>query len=250
LNISVIILALNEAAEIKGAIEGLTGAGGAGRARVEVIVADGGSVDDTTEAALSMGATVVESPPGRGLQMDRASSVATGDVLLFLHADTRLPPGWYLEDAGVVGGAFNLAIDSPKRWFRMVEWVVRVRSRWFGLMYGDQAIFARRKVFFKLGGYKGLPLMEDVDLIRRLKRQGKVVCIDKGVIASVRDLIRRLKRQGKIVCIDKGVIATVRRWAGRCPFQVGFKNWLFLALYFTGVSPRRLYSWYYGRTVN
>jgi rSAM/selenodomain-associated transferase 2 len=232
LNISVIILALNEAAEIKGAIEGLTGAGGAGRARVEVIVADGGSVDDTIEAALSMGATVVESPPGRGLQMDRASSVATGDVLLFLHADTRLPPGWYesvsrcLEDAGVVGGAFNLAIDSPKRWFRMVEWVVRVRSRWFGLMYGDQAIFARRKVFFKLGGYKGLPLMEDVDLIRRLKRQGKIVCIDKGVIASV------------------------RRWAGRGPFQVGFKNWLFLALYFTGVSPWRLYSWYYGRTVN
>lgn len=234
MKISVIIPALNEAAEIGGAIGGAieSAAGEGGGETVEVIVSDGGSNDGTLEAAKGMGARVVEGPPGRGLQMDRASRVASGEVLLFLHADTRLPRGWHeavrgcLEDKNVVGGAFTLAIDSPKKWFRMVEWVVRARTNLFGLMYGDQAIFARREVYEKLGGYRGLPLMEDVDFIRRLAGEGNVVCLGQHVVASV------------------------RRWAERGALSAGVKNWFFLALYFTGVSPKRLYKWYYGKDVS
>jgi hypothetical protein len=103
----------------------------------------------------------------------------------------------------------------------MVESVVRLRSRWFGLIYGDQAIFVRREVFKKAGGFKGLPLMEDVDFIRRLIKKGRVVCLDQGVVTSV------------------------RRWAERGAFKNGLKNWFFLALYYAGVSPARLYGWYY-----
>jgi GT2 family glycosyltransferase len=106
----------------------------------------------------------------------------------------------------------------------MVEWVVRLRSKWLGLIFGDQGIFARREAFKKVGGFKGLPLMEDVDFIRRLKSEGKVVCLDEGVVVSA------------------------RRWEEAGAFWNGLKNWLVVLFYFLGVSPARLYNWYYQRS--
>lgn len=167
--------------------------------------------------------------------MDAAAAGAeAGEVLLFLHADTVLPCDWLgavesaLEDPDIVGGAFTLAIDSVSsrsgsRFLRFVEYTVGLRSRLFGVMYGDQAIFVRREVFEKVGGYRGLPLMEDVDLMRRLRREGGVVCLKERVLTSA------------------------RRWRVGGGVVNSAKNWLFLALYFAGVSPDRLYRFYYGR---
>lgn len=195
---------------------------------VEVIVADGGSADNTREAARKLGASVVLTPAGRGLQMDAAALRATGDALLFLHADTRLPPGWLdsitdaLKDTSVVGGGFGLSIDSKEMRFRLLEAAVNLRSRLFKLVYGDQAIFARKEAFLKAGGFNKLPLMEDVYCVKRLRKAGRFVLL-KG----------RVKTSG-------------RRWSGRGILRNALKNWLFLMLYNIGVAPERLYGWYYG----
>ena len=234
MKISVIIPALNEEAGIGGAIKSaLSGVGSADAPDVEIIVADGGSTDNTVEEARRLGAKVVKSAPGRGLQMDRAASSATGDVLLFLHSDTRLPEGWYEAVTGclsdkaggdrVVAGAFTLKIDSNSGWLRFVEYMVGLRARLLEIVYGDQAIFVRRVAFDKVGGFLGLPLMEDVDLVRRLKGEGRIICLKERVLTSA----RRWHLGGRVV--------------------TSAKNWLFLALYFAGVSPQTLYRFYYGR---
>jgi rSAM/selenodomain-associated transferase 2 len=220
--VSVIIPALNEAKGIGGAVASAAGA-------AEVIVADGGSSDGTVEAALGSGARVVRSAPGRGLQMDEASRAASGDVLLFLHADTRLPPLWRgavadaLDDRGVAGGAFSLSFDSDAGWFRLLERAVALRCRALGLVYGDQAIFARKEAFSTAGGFRGLPLMEDVDCVRRLKRLGRVVVLRDKVTTSSRRWM------------EGGLVANT------------LKNLVLLSLYFLGLSPERLYAIYYGR---
>lgn len=218
---SVIIPALDEAQFVGRAIAS------AGVGVADVLVADGGSTDGTPAAAVRLGAGVIDVPRGRGGQMDGAASVATGDVFVFLHADTTLPPLWHeaveaaLEDAGVVGGAFSLRIDGRGFFYRLVERSIALRSRAFGLIYGDQAIFVRREAFFKAGGFRKLPLMEDVDCVRRLKKAGKVVVLDKSVTTSA----RRWEEKGLL-------INTVR-------------NWFFLALYFMGISPEALCKRYY-----
>jgi rSAM/selenodomain-associated transferase 2 len=159
--------------------------------------------------------------------MDRGAREAKGDVLLFLHADTKLPEDWKNQVAGVlkgdevIGGGFRLKIDSKKFYFRFIEAMANMRSRYLGLIYGDQAIFARRDAFFAVGGFMGLPLMEDVDLIKRLKNKGKVVLLDAKVSTSLRHWEK------------KGILMTTLR------------NWIFLGFYYLGVSPERLYKWYY-----
>ncbi len=221
MKLSVIIPALNEASNIASAIENVVG-------RAEVIVADGGSIDGTPGAARALGARVVETPPGRGLQMDAGARAATGDVLVFLHADTVLPAGWNkaIEEAlsrdGVAAGAFRLRIGSPGAWFRLIELAAALRARLFGLVYGDQAMFVRRDVFLRAGGFNKLPLMEDVDCVKRLRRFGSVVLLKEAVVTSP------------------------RRWARKGALVASLKNSALLALYFMGVSPERLYGWYYG----
>jgi len=219
MKVSVIIPTLNEGGYLKDTLRGLIG--------VEVIVVDGGSRDNTLEQARSYTDKVYITDASRGGQMDLGVRESSGDVLLFLHADTRLPEGWsgrieaLLKDGDVVGGAFCLGIDSPRRSLQFIAWIANLRAKFLGLIYGDQAIFVRRDVFFKVGGFNGLPIMEDVDLVRRLRRIGKVVLVDSKVFTSP------------------------RRWDRKGAILNTLKNWWFLILYYLGVSPWRLYRWYY-----
>lgn len=218
--ISVIIPTLNEESALEHTLKSI----GQG---VEIIVADAGSSDSTIKVANRFTDKIIISEKGRGAQMDRGAREATGDIFLFLHADTRLPDDWKekvaeaLKDAKVVGGGFRLKIDSKGFFFRIIEAMVNLRSRYLGLVYGDQAIFAKKDAFLAVSGFKGLPLMEDVDLTGRLKKQGKGVLLDTEVITSPRQWER------------KGVLRTTLR------------NWMFLSLYYLGVSPERLYKKYY-----
>lgn len=218
MKVSVIIPALNEAENLRDALSSV------GPSH-EVIVADGSSDDSTCSVAESLGATVVTGPAGRGRQMDAGALASTGEVLLFLHADTSLPAGW-MEDVtkavsdGYIAGAFSLSIGSEGLWLRAVERAANLRSR-IGLIYGDQAIFVKRESFFKAGGFNKLPLMEDVDCVKRLRKLGKVVVLEKRVTTSA------------------------RRWARGGHLRNTLKNWFTLMLYFCGVGPGRLYSMYY-----
>ena len=222
MKISVIIPVLNEAGLVKDAVEAIS-------PEIEVIVVDGQSSDATLEEARSTRAGVFSSPPGRGTQMDLGAGEATGECLLFLHADTRLPSGFaasiknLLTDDRVVGGAFTLSIDAPGLGYRIIEWGALLRSKRLGLIYGDQAIFTRADCFRKTGGFRGLPLMEDVDLARRLRRAGRVAVLGDRVVTSP------------------------RRWRVGGLVSTTLKNWSLISLYFAGLSPERLYHLYYGK---
>ncbi|MBI2828763.1 MAG: TIGR04283 family arsenosugar biosynthesis glycosyltransferase [Acidobacteria bacterium] len=171
----------------------------------------------------------VTAPRGRGGQMDAGAAVAHGRWLLFLHADSRLPADWLdvVIEAdrrpGIVGGAFRFALDSRDWRARVIELGVRVRVAVFRLPYGDQALFARRSAFNIVGGFRGLPLMEDVDLVRRLKRYGRLHFDRAAVTTSA----RRWERDG---------------WVRR-----SFGNLLLIAKYLAGVNPALLARRYHGR---
>jgi rSAM/selenodomain-associated transferase 2 len=212
--ISVVIPALNEADSIRAAIESI--ADGAG----EVIVADGGSSDGTAAAAASAGARVISARRGRAAQMEAGARAATGDWLVFLHADTRLDPGWdealLALDRRFVGGAFRFSLDSPRARYRLVEAAVRLRCALFGLPYGDQALFVRRDAFASCGGFSDVPILEDVDLVRRLRRCGALAF--PGVRA----------------------VTSARRWEERGFLRTTLLNWLVVALGSAGFPRARL----------
>lgn len=196
---------------------------------VEVIVASTGDPRDRRDAAILAvrhpRVRWVTAPRGRGTQMNAGARHATGDWLVFLHADTRLPDGWLAEivqadRAGAVGGWFAFALDSDRRVARHLEAAVRWRVRLFALPYGDQALFVRRDVFARMGGYRPWPLMEDVELVGRLRRQGAVHRAHRAAITSA----RRWEQDG---------------WIARSA-----RNVLLLALYALGVPPATLARWY------
>jgi len=222
--ISVIIPALNEEAYLRPCIEALR----QDDASCEIIVADGGSTDRTIEIAENLqGVTVQRTPRGRGLQMNAGASSAAGDTLLFLHADTILQQGWRqavektLQNNTVAGGAFTFAIDSPLKKYRSVEKWVKLRCFLFNLPYGDQGIFVRTAVFKKVKGYKNIPLMEDVDLIGRLKKQGRITVLDTSAFTSE------------------------RRWLNKGLLYTAALNQLIMLLYRLGMSPQKLAKIYY-----
>jgi rSAM/selenodomain-associated transferase 2 len=189
---------------------------------------DGGSTDATAAAVGRFPRVrMLASPHGRARQMNAGARAARGDVLLFLHADTLLPDGALaavdaaVGDPGVVAGRFDVRFDSPRPVFRMIAWFMNQRSRWSGISTGDQAIFVRREVFEGLGGYPDMPLMEDVELCRRLKRRGRLAALRLRVTTSA----RKWEREGAVRTI-------LLMWALRL-------------LYMVGVPPARLHRWYY-----
>lgn len=193
----------------------------------EFLVVDGAPEADTLAALNAADAIPVRSPRGRGVQMNAGAARASGEVLLFLHADTQLPRNAFfaisdaMADARIAGGAFDLAIDSPRPIFRVMERTASRRSRLTRIPYGDQAIFLRRPVFAALGGYREIPLMEDVDLMVRLRRAGQRIHI---LPDPVRTSPRRWERDGVL-------FGTLR-------------NWTLVTLYALGVSPDRLVRFY------
>lgn len=189
---SIIIPALDEEAQIASAIEHLR----ADHDR-EVIVVDGGSRDRTRERASASGAQVKEGRRGRAEQMNHGAAGATGDLLAFLHADTRIPEGGLeeaslaLEDETVSLVAFALWIDHPAPAFRIIESAANLRSKALGLPYGDQVLCVRRETFDALGGFRAERLLEDVDFVRRARTKGRVHILSHRAPTSPRRWLRR-----------------------------------------------------------
>jgi rSAM/selenodomain-associated transferase 2 len=185
----------------------------------EVILADGGSADASVAIATARGVRVLAAPRGRAAQMNAAAAVATGDPLVFLHADSRLPPdaAVTLGRAGptIVGGNFDLRFDGDDRFARLLGAWYRVQRR-LGVYYGDSTLWVRRDAFDALGGFRPLPIMEDYDFVRRLERHGPTACLPGPALTSA----RRWRRHG--------VPRTVATWA--------FIRWAFLV----GVPAERL----------
>jgi uncharacterized protein len=184
--LSVVIPTLNEAAHIRAAIDQVR------HADTEVIVADGGSCDGTQELAAHSGAVVLHAPCGRALQQNMGARLACGRALLFLHADTRLPSDFrgqifdLLMDSRVVLGAFQFKTDYHTRSMRLVEKAVRIRSNLFKMPYGDQALFMPRSVFERSGGFDPVPIAEDLYLVRRLAKLGRVEIAPGAALTSGR----------------------------------------------------------------
>jgi rSAM/selenodomain-associated transferase 2 len=218
--IAVVIPTLQEQDRIAHAIESARAPG------VEIIVADGGSRDATRERAVAAGARVVAAEPGRARQLSAGARATEAEVILFLHADTRLAPGWAdavsaaLADPDVVGGAFGFRFAEPGLALRLVEWGVRARLALAGLPYGDQALFARRSALEAIGGVPDVPIMEDLDLVRALRRRGRLALLKLPATTSARRYLER------------GVARTVA------------KNALALLGWALGLDRARIAAWY------
>lgn len=186
--LSIIIPVLDEAAGIVALLQSVQALRPAG---VEIIVVDGGSTDDTVQLARLWADQVTISATGRGCQMNAGAAIANGPVLLFLHADTRLPASAAVLVAQVIAqgalwGRFDVAISGTASGLRVVAAMMNWRSRLSGIATGDQAIFVRRDVFSRVGGFPDLPLMEDISFSRRMKWLGRPACLSEKVITSGR----------------------------------------------------------------
>lgn len=224
--ISVIIPTLNESSTIARTLTRTVALG-----FDDIIVSDGGSTDPTIPMVQACCARVpavrlVTAPTGRARQLNEGVKASRGDVMLFLHADTELPPTAKaviestLKDPRYVGGRFDVRFDHPSRWGAVISWFMNRRSRLTGIATGDQAIFARRQIFERLGGFPDIPLMEDIAFSRRLKRLGPTAALTDRVTTSF------------------------RRWEKNGPLRTILLMWTLRFLYWLGVSPTRLNHWY------
>ena len=221
LKISVVIPTLNEASVLRSTLRKV----GAHQPH-EIIVADGGSVDETLSIASEEGVKIVHAPRGKSFQMNTGARKAVGEILWFLHADSAVDSKGYLSMVETmtgneyIGGAFALGIDSRKRTLGFISMAANWRSRRLGLVYGDQGIFVRTDVFRKMGGYASLPICEDLEFFRRMRYQGKVMVLDQ--VAAV----------------------SPRRWQVEGTFFVTFRNLLIASLFILGFPPHLLSRWY------
>jgi rSAM/selenodomain-associated transferase 2 len=187
--LSIIVPVLNEGESIADALDALADLRALG---VEVIVVDGGSRDATVPRARARADRVISAPRGRALQMNAGAEKACGDVLLFLHADTRLPADADhivlngLARSGRAWGRFDVKIDGDSLLLVAVAWLMNIRSRLTGIATGDQAIFVRRDAFHSVGGFPAIPLMEDIGLSKRLKRASRPLCLRACAVTSGR----------------------------------------------------------------
>ena len=217
--LSIIIPTLNEADGIIDALNALSQLRADG---VEVIVADGGSEDRTVELARSRCDKLIEAPRGRGAQMNTGAQIATGEVFLFLHADTRLPQGaecLVTKDLAIstrTWGRFDVAIAGRSFLLPVIACLINWRSRLTGIATGDQAIFVKRGTFWRVGGFPDVPLMEDIIVSRRLRQISAPLCLSARVVTSG------------------------RRWDERGPVRTILLMWRLRAAHFLGADPHTL----------
>ena len=213
---------LNEAT----AVASTLGACRRGAPDAEIVVVDGGSIDSSVAIAQPLCDKVISASPGRARQMNAGARASHGDVLVFVHADTIVSSSFAvdiasaLSDPAVAGGRFDVRLDSSAVLYRVIGAMISIRSRISRTATGDQAIFVRRDVFERLGGFPDVELCEDLEFSRRLKRAGRVACLRARVTTSA----RRWNRDG--------VMRTVVRM------------WLIRAMYLMGVAPARLKRMY------
>jgi rSAM/selenodomain-associated transferase 2/rSAM/selenodomain-associated transferase 1 len=185
--ISVVIPTFNEAQTLRRTLEAACRG-----EEVEIIVADGGSKDSTCEIASDCNAVVLQIPGGRASQLNSGAAEAKGRLLLFLHADTLLPERYEymvrhaLENPFTVAGAFRFQTDDSSISMRLIEWGANIRSHVFQWPYGDQGLFMERRIFEEAGGFSQLPIMEDFDLVMRLRRRGQVITLPQAAVTSAR----------------------------------------------------------------
>ncbi len=222
---SIIVPVLHEGERINDLIKYLNRPDSDGN--VEIVIVDGTQEKDTLRAIQSNSVIKISSEQGRAKQMNAGASIARGEILIFLHVDTELPIhalrkiGSFIEQTEYVGGAFDLGIKSDKPIFKVIGTISSVRSRLNRIPFGDQAIFMRREYFNKIGGYKEIPLMEDVELLRRIKKSGDRIRIFHDRVATSP---RRWEKEGVIYCT--------------------LRNWTLQVLYLLGVSPEKLRKFY------
>lgn len=193
--------------------------------QTEVIVVDGGSRDATCQIAEQAGAKLIRCGKGRGRQMNAGAAMARGEVLLFLHADSRLPYDfartiWNCMESGHDAGAFRLRIDDPRWAYRLVEFGANLRSCWLQLPYGDQAMFVRSEAFYAMNGFQHWPLLEDFDFAQRIRRRGRIKIAPSSATVSA------------------------RRWRRIGILKATLLNQIIIIGYRLGISPARLASLY------
>ncbi len=224
--ISVIVPVLNEQAGINRLITHVRRIS-AGHS-IEIILVDGDGNGSTLRAVTDLDVIHILSPAGRAIQMNRGAERATGDILLFLHADTLLPDNAFDLICSVMGAgrhraaAFSLSLDSRRLPIRLIAAAARVRSRITGIPFGDQALFMRRDYFKRIGGYSEIPLMEDVEIAARIKRNGD-----------------------RILILPERVSTSARKWERDGIVYSNFRNWFIQLSYLLGASPERLARIYY-----
>lgn len=228
MNIAVIIPVLNEQKALAALLPELLSLG-----FEEVIIVDGGSWDQTTDVARTICQSapdvhtrIINGPRGRASQMNAGAALAKSDILVFLHADTQLPHNarqvvaQAMDDQRCVGGRFDVRFPQDTGYAWMVSRLMNLRSRWSGISTGDQTMFVRRSVFEGLGGFANIPLMEDIEFSRRLKRVGKIASLRAKVVTSF------------------------RRWEQHGPLRTIVRMWILRAWYWLGWDPRRLQQYY------
>jgi len=224
-DISIIIPVLNESEginEVVGRIRSIVSGNVA-----EIIVVDGDPAGSTIHALEDERVIKTLSEKGRAVQMNKGAALASGGILLFLHADTMLPQNALvsiaqcMQDSRYVGGAFDLGIRTSRKIFMITERYVALRTRLTKVPFGDQAIFLRREYFERIGWFKPIPVMEDVELMARIKKRGDHLCI-----------------------IPEKVMTSDRRWEKEGVLYATFRNWVLQLLYLAGVAPERLSRFY------